>query len=698
MRNIEPSTPAWKMERDGDGIVWLTADKPDTSANVLSSHVLRELEALLDRIASPPPRGLVVLSAKKSGFIAGADIKEFTGITSAESGYRLIHAGQQVFDRLEALPCPTVAAIQGFALGGGLELALACRYRVAVGDERLSLGFPEVRLGIHPGFGGTVRSVRLIGVRAAMDMMLTGKSVRADKALRLGLVDKLVPESELRAAARQLILEPPPPHRPRLAERALSWPLVRSIVQRSLIGRVAQKARREHYPAPYAIIDLWVRYGAHGAVAFEAEARSIAQLFTTETARNLIRIFMLEDRLKALGGKPAIPFERVHVVGAGVMGGDIAAWSALRGLTVTLQDRELKLIEPALARARELFEKRLRDPAKVEAAAARLTADVAGDGVAQADVVIEAIFESLEAKRELYAALEPRMKPSAILATNTSSIVLESLAERLARPERLTGLHFFNPVSQMQLVEIIHTATTDPAVLQTAIAFTRKLDKLPVPCRSGPGFIVNRVLMPYLHEAMHAAQQGVPINVIDEAAVTFGMPMGPIELADVVGLDVAAHVGEIVADELGRPAPNLTRLRELIALGKLGRKSGAGFYLWKDGRPVKAAASAEPPPRELIDRLILVLVNECVACLREQIVEDADFIDAAVIFGTGFAPFRGGPLAYARSRGVAAVVERLEELAARYGARFQPDSGWHLVAAAGGERTGAAAVPPQPKP
>ncbi len=677
---------AWSMQRDGDDIVWLTADKPGTSTNVLSSRVLRELDALLDAIASPAPRGVVVLSGKKSGFIAGADIKAFSDITSPESGYRLVHAGQQVFDRLEALPCPTVAAIHGFALGGGLELALACRHRVAVGDERLTLGFPEVQLGIHPGFGGTVRSVRLIGVRPAMEMMLTGKPVRAQRALQLGLVDQLVPESELRAAARRIVLAPPPPRRPSLTERALSWPLVRPFVQRSLVARVAQKARREHYPAPYAIIDLWTRYGARGPLAFEAEARSIAELFTTETARNLIRVFMLQDRLKALGGKAAIPLERVHVVGAGVMGGDIAAWSALRGLTVTLQDRELTLIEPALERARALFEKRLRDPAKVAAAAARLTADVAGEGAAQADVVIEAIFESLEAKRELYAVLEPHLKPTAILATNTSSIVLESLAERLARPERLAGLHFFNPVAQMQLVEIIHTAATDPAVIQTAIAFTRKLDKLPVPCRSGPGFIVNRVLMPYLHEAMHAAQQGVPNAVIDEAAVAFGMPVGPIELADVVGLDVCAHVGEIVADELGRPAPNLTRLRELIALGKLGRKSGAGFYLWKDGKPVKPAASADPPPRDLLDRLILVLVNECAACLREQIVEDADLIDAAVIFGTGFAPFRGGPLAYARSRGVAAVVERLEELAARYGARFQPDSGWALVAGAGGER------------
>jgi len=678
---------AWRLERDSDDIVWLTVDKPGTSTNVLSSQVLRELDELLERLPSPPPRGVVLLSAKKSGFVAGADIKAFSGINSPENGYRLIHAGQRVLDRLEALPCPTVAAIHGFALGGGLELALACRYRVGAADERLALGFPEVQLGIHPGFGGTVRSVRLIGVRPAMDMMLTGKAVRGEKALRLGLLDALVPESELRAAARRLILAPPPPRRPSLAERALSWPLVRAIVQRSLIGRVSQKVRREHYPAPYAIIDLWAEYGGHGAVAFEAEARSIAQLFTTETARNLIRVFLLQDRLKAIGGKAAGPLERVHVVGAGVMGGDIAAWAALRGFTVTLQDRELKLIEPALARARELFEKRLRDPAKIADATRRLEADVGGEGVAQADVVIEAIFESLQAKRELYAALEPRMKPGALLATNTSSIVLESLAEVLADPGRLVGLHFFNPVPQMPLVEVIHSRLTDAAALQTATAFTRRLDKLPVPCRSSPGFIVNRVLMPYLHEAMYAAQQGVPLAAIDDAAVAFGMPMGPIELADVVGLDVAAHVGEIIAADLGRPAPNLSRLRELVTLGKLGRKSGAGFYLWKDGKPVKPApASAEPPPRDLTDRLILVLVNECAACLRERVADDADLIDAAVIFGTGFAPFRGGPLAYARARGVTAVVERLEELAARHGARFQPDSGWALVTGGGGER------------
>ena len=665
-------TSAWKVERDTDSVVWLTIDKPDTSANVLSSGVLVELDALLQPLAKDPPRAVIVISAKKSGFIAGADIKEFTGIANLEDGFRLIRAGQEVLNRLEALPCPTVAAIHGFALGGGLELALACRYRVGVNDERLSLGLPEVRLGIHPGFGGTVRTVRLVGVRPAMEMMLTGKPVRAEKALRIGLVDRLVPAAEdLRAAAKEIALQAPAPRSAPFSQRVLSWPIVRGFVKSKLISQTASNAPRDHYPAPYAMIDLWAR----GGDSYEAEARSIAALFLSQTSRNLVRVFLLEDRLKGLGGKGGPDVKHVHVVGAGVMGGDIAAWAAMRGFTVTLQDRGLEYIEPALKRAGELFEKRLRDPAKSAAARERLRADVNAEGVANADVVIEAVFESLEVKRELYSRLEPRMKPSAILATNTSSLLLEPLTEKLARPERLVGLHFFNPVPQMLLIEIVQSARTDPAVMQGAISFTRKLDKLPVPCRSAPGFVVNRVLMPYLHEAMFAAQEGVPLAVIDRAAVDFGMPMGPIELADVVGLDVATHVGEIIAAELGRTAPDLTRLRELVAAKKLGRKSGEGFYVWKDGKPVKPPAEAAPPP-DLIDRLILILVNECVTCLRERVVEEVDLVDAAVIFGTGFAPFRGGPLTYARNRGIDDVVARLKELAARHGPRFTPDAGW----------------------
>jgi 3-hydroxyacyl-CoA dehydrogenase/enoyl-CoA hydratase/3-hydroxybutyryl-CoA epimerase len=670
----------WSLARDADGVAWLTLDKPGTSANVLSGPVLIELDGLLAALEADPPRALVVLSAKKSGFVAGADIREFTGISDADSGYVLIHRGQQVLNRLAALPCPSVAAIHGFALGGGLELALACRYRVAVGDERLSLGLPEVQLGIHPGFGGTVRSVRLAGVRPAMELMLTGRPVRADKALRIGLVDALTTEAELRNAARALVLRSPAPRRAPLLERLLSSAPLRPLVRRSLMAQVARRAPPDHYPAPYAIIELWARHGARGAAAYEAEARSIAHLFTTPTSRNLVRVFLLQDRLKSAGGKSPLEIRHVHVVGAGVMGGDIAAWSALRGFTVTLQDRTNELIEPALRRAAELFDKRARDPARNAAARERLRADVPGDGVPQADVVIEAIFENLDAKRELYARLEPRMKPGALLATNTSSIMLEPLAERLASPARLVGLHFFNPVAQMPLIEIVHAEDTDAAALQAATAFARRLDKLPIPCRSAPGFMVNRVLTPYINEAMYAAGDGVALAAIDRTAVRFGMPMGPIELADVVGLDVGAHVGEIIARELGRPAPELPRLAALLAAKKLGKKSGEGFYLWQDGKPVKSGGGL-PAPEDLEDRLILVLVNECVACLRERVVEDADLADAAVIFGAGFAPFRGGPLAYARARGAGAIVARLEELSSRYGPRFSPDAGWALLGA-----------------
>jgi 3-hydroxyacyl-CoA dehydrogenase/enoyl-CoA hydratase/3-hydroxybutyryl-CoA epimerase len=664
------------MNTDAGGILWLTLDRPGTSTNTLCREVIQELESLLRPIAHTPPRGVVIRSGKPNGFVAGADIKEFEALTTEELGYQMVRSAQLVFDMLEALPCPTVAAIHGFALGGGLELALACRYRIAVNDERLSLGLPEVQLGIHPGFGGTVRSVRLIGVSAAMDLMLTGRPVRADKALRLGLVDRMVSATELESVARQFVESPPSPHWPSFGERALSWPGVRTLVKPRILAQVAGKVRREHYPAPYAIVELWAANGARGAGAFEAEARSIARLFQTETSRNLVRVFFLQNTLKALGGKPQAELRRVHVVGAGVMGGDIAAWCALRGLEVTLQDREQKYIDPALKRAAELFAKRVRDPAALADTQRRLRADVNGEGVPGADVVIEAIFENLDAKRELYARLEPRMKPAAVLATNTSSIKLELLAEKLSDRRRIVGLHFFNPVAQMPLVEVIRAADTREDMLRIALAFTRAIDKLPLPCMSAPGFVVNRVLTPYQQEAMIAAQEGVPLEAIDEAALAFGMPMGPIELADVVGLDVCQHVGEIISAELNRKPADLPQLAELIAQKKLGRKSGAGFYVWRDGKAVKRSAGGAQAPADLTDRMVLVMLNEAVACLREKVVESADLLDAAVIFGTGFAPFRGGPLRYARRRGIAAIVARLNELQSRYGKRFAPDAGW----------------------
>jgi 3-hydroxyacyl-CoA dehydrogenase / enoyl-CoA hydratase / 3-hydroxybutyryl-CoA epimerase len=671
-----PASVAWQRETDASGIAWLTLDKPGGSTNVLSRAVLVELAGILDGFRAAMPRGVVIRSGKSSGFVAGADVKEFVQLDNAEQAFEMVRAAHAILAQLESLPCPTVCIIHGFALGGGLELALACRYRIGVRSDKFSIGLPEVMLGIHPGFGGTVRAVRRAGMSTALEMMLTGKTLRADKALRAGFIDRLVFPADAEAVARELIARQPRQRQPRFMDRVLSWPGVRGLVKKKLVAQVAAKARREHYPAPYAIIDLWVEHGAAGDAAYEAEARSIANLMVGETSRNLVRVFMLQDRLKNLGGKTKAPFERVHVVGAGVMGGDIAAWCAQRGLNVTLQDRELKFIEPALQRAREGFEKRVKDRVKAGELMTRLTADVAGDGVPRADVIIEAIFENADAKHELFARIEPRMQAGAILASNTSSIMLEQLDDRLPDPGRLVGIHFFNPVSQLPLVEIVRGEASSEDAIQKAIAFTRRIDKLPLPCKSAPGFLVNRVLVPYLNEAMFAVQEGVPLEVVDEAALRFGMPMGPVELADVVGLDVCKHVGDIVSAALGKEKPDTARIDALVAAKKLGRKSGEGFYVWKDGKAVKATGPRPEPPADLEDRLMLALANECAAVLRDGIVTDADLVDAGTIFGCGFAPFRGGPLTYARKRGIDAVVARLEELARRYGPRFTPDAGW----------------------
>jgi 3-hydroxyacyl-CoA dehydrogenase / enoyl-CoA hydratase / 3-hydroxybutyryl-CoA epimerase len=674
------NSSAWKYEQDATGVGLLTLDVPEKSANTLGSSVLKQLSEMLAAIERTPPVGLIICSGKKSGFIAGADINEFTTFKSPDDALRTIELGQGLCDRIAALPCPTVALLQGFALGGGMELALACRYRVAVDDGKLTLGLPEVQLGIHPGFGGTVRSVQLIGVRPAMDMMLTGKNIRGDRAKKLGLVDALVPAAQADAACRSLIASKRAAHRPALLERAMSWRLVRPFITPALLRQVSARVAREHYPAPYAIVDLWSRHGAQGRAAYVAEAQSIAQLFTSSTARNLVRVFQLQDRLKALGAKPAadvVAIRSVHVVGAGIMGGDIAAWCALRGLQVSLQDRSVELVAPALLRAAELFAKRLPATADRAAAAGRLVADVEGKHVPDADLVIEAIYENLEAKKSLYASLLPRMKPTALLATNTSSLVLESLIEGMADPGRFVGLHFFNPVAQMPLVEIIQGPNTRADVLAAAAVFVRKLDKLPLPCRSSPGFLVNRVLIPYMQEGMLAVEQGMQPEIVDAAATRFGMPMGPIELSDVVGLDVCKHVGEIIGAAIGRKSPlALQRLESLVAAKQLGRKTGQGYYRWVEGKAQKLAVDASAVEQELTDRLMLTLANESVACLREGIVADADLVDAGIIFGTGFAPFRGGPLRWAQAEGPAQLQARLQQLALQHGSRFEPDAGW----------------------
>ncbi len=665
----------WQTELRSDGIVILSFDRQGASVNAFSQDALIELGDLIERLAIDPPRGVVLRSAKASGFIAGADLKEFQEFDRRGTVNDAIRRGQSVFQKLAELPCPTVAAIHGFCMGGGTEISLACRYRVASRDPSTRIGLPEVKLGIFPGWGGSARLPHLIGAPRAMDLMLTGRTVSASAAREMGLVDKVVEPAVLIDAAISLILNgvQRPASQRFLGWISNTWP-ARQILAPQMSKQVARKAPKAHYPAPYALISAWQQSAGKGIQGrLDAERKAVVKLASTPTARNLVRIFFLTERLKGLGGKEH-GIAHVHVVGAGVMGGDIAAWSAYKGFNVTLQDREQRFIDGALARAQELFAKRVKDDAKRPAVAARLKGDLAGEGVASADLVIEAIIENPEAKRDLYQSIEPRMKADALLTTNTSSIPLIELREHIQRPAQFAGLHYFNPVALMPLVEIIrHDAMAEDTEKRLA-AFCKAIDKLPVPVAGTPGFLVNRVLFPYMLEAATAYAEGIPGPVIDKAAVKFGMPMGPIELLDTVGLDVASGVGAELAPFLGLSVPAaLTTVEN----GKRGKKDGQGLYRWENGRAVKPEVPKEyTAPDDLEDRLVLPLLNEAVACLHDGVVSDSDLLDAGVIFGTGFAPFRGGPIQYIRSSGADVQLARLKALQARHGDRFAPRPGW----------------------
>ncbi|HCX33200.1 MAG TPA: crotonase [Rhodocyclaceae bacterium] len=635
---------SWTLARDADGIGWLTIDCAGAEVNTLSQATLGELSAILDDLAGKPPRALVIRSGKPSGFIAGADVEEFTRLASPDEALALVRRGWDTMEKLARLPFPTAALIRGFCMGGGLELAAACRYRIAVDEPGTRMALPEVMLGILPGWGGVKRLPALIGPAGALDLMLTGRALDARKAKKAGLVDAAVPARVMENAARTIVLEAPAPHVPSFAQRLLNGPL-KPVVARTVRRRLAAKARRDRYPAPWAILELWQKYGGDPFAPGREDPSSIAFLAAHPSTRNLIRLFGLQERLKALGRQSDFAPRRVHVVGAGTMGGDIAAWCALNGLRVTLQDRDAERIAPAIGRAGELFRKRLHDRLRARDAMDRLVPDLTGEGARQADVIIEAIFENLEAKQALFADLEKRAKPGAILATNTSSLRLSDIAAGMNEPGRLVGLHFFNPVDRMRLVEVVGGEATDPDWLRMGAAFVRAIDRLPLPVKDAPGFLVNRVLAPYLLEAFRLVDAGVAKEAIDAAAVDFGMPVGPIELADSVGLDICAAAGRSLAAQ-GETAPGT--LAALVAAGKLGRKTGEGFYRWAAGRPQKGEAGRAEAG--LVERQIGPYLAAAREAVDEGIVEDADLADAGLVFGTGFAPFRGGPLHYLATR------------------------------------------------
>ena len=659
----------WRLDYQGEHAV-LTLDVQDQSANVLSQEVLTELDGHLEKLEAKILAGVILRSGKASGFIAGADVREFETIDDPAHATELAQLGQQVLSRLAGLPYPSVAVIHGFCLGGGLELALACTYRIARDDPGTRLGLPEVRLGIHPGFAGTVRLPPLVGDFVALDMMLTGRTLSAREARRRGLVDETVPERHLMNAAVTFLKMNPPRRKAPWYRRVPAWRMLRKWAVKLMSPGVRRKALPEHYPAPWRILDLWRDHAREGQ-----EAESLGELLVSRSSRNLVHVFLLGETLKRHGKAQTHDIEHVHVVGAGVMGADIAIWAANKGFRVSLQDREPDILARAVKKAHGFFKAKLKDPRAVQEAMDRFMPDLEGHGLKRADLVIEAIVEQVGPKQDLFRSLEQKVRPQALLATNTSSIPLEVIGEALQDPSRLVGLHFFNPVAKMQLVEIVCGKETSQAALGRARAFTGAIERLPLDVKSSPGFLVNRILMPYLLEAVKLVEEGVSPVTIDNAATEFGMPMGPITLADTVGLDICLSVAEELSGPLHIDVP--ARLREIVGQGDLGRKSGRGFYQYdaRGRRRITAPAKIEVDV-PVTERLVLRLLNEAVACLREGVVSNADAVDAGMVYGTGFAPFLGGPMRYIESLGVTGISHSLHRLSQEYGPRFNPDAGW----------------------
>lgn len=670
----EVSLSHWSLHTDEQQIAWVTIDRVGSSVNSFNESLIRELDTLLDDLEKHSYRAIVFRSGKKTGFIAGADIDQFDTFRSAEEATDQIAAGQKVFQRLEKLKTPTIAMISGFCLGGGLEFALACRYRIAEEAPQTRLGLPEVKLGIHPGWGGTVRLPRLIGAMQAMDLILTGRTLSAKAASKMGVVDAAVPTRLFESTVKHFAKQAPVPRRATTLQHLTNQAVIRIPVG-FLVGRqLRKKVKRAHYPAPFSVLDHWVEHGVKSDKAFEVESQSIGRLLVSDTSRHLVHVFHRQEQLKALAKGIEFRPKHVHVIGAGVMGAGIATCCAKAGMRVTLQDLNADVLGKAVKEAHGFAKKRLKDSARIMKMMDSLMPDPEGIGISQADVIIEAVSENITLKQSIFSDIERQARPDAVIATNTSTLCLEKLSQSMASPERLIGIHFFNPVAMMPLVEVIYGANTDQQVFQKGLKFVKTIDKLPLSVKSAPGFLVNRILMPYMLEAVSLLDEGVSGPLIDAAAESFGMPMGPITLADTVGLDVCLAALESMADVIGASAPQ--GLKDKVAAGHLGKKTGQGYYQYKNDKRVDKKQNFDVIPKDVIDRLILRMLNEAMAARREGLVENDDLLDAGSIFGFGFPPFRGGIMTYIRERGMDTVSKQLHEFTERYGERFKADAGW----------------------
>ena len=673
-RGADQPFGSWRLRRGADKVAWALLDCPDTATNTISRQVLEDLSNLLETLRTAVPGALVVRSAKPAGFAAGADIRQFTATGEPDRVQRDLRDAHDVLDSLEALPCPTIAVVHGYALGAGFEIALACDYRIATQGSRFA--FPEVRLGLHPGLGGTFRLPERIDATEAMTLMLTGKPAHAHKAKQLGIADVVTLERHVEAAVRDLAARGKPARSAGLRDKVWDLGPTRRLAAMRMRSKTGEHAPPAHYPAPHALIDLWEAHGGDREAMRKGEIESFAGLLATDTAQNLMRVFFLRERLrKQAQGDPAM--RHVHVVGAGTMGAAIAGWCAIKGHRVTLSDvapdpsGKAEQSAARVARAAHLDSLEIRD------ALDRLIPDPREHGVAVADIVIEAAPEKADLKREILQTLTRRCRPDAIIATNTSSLPLEALRDSVTRPARFAGLHFFNPVSKLELVEVVAHDATSVTTLRALAKFLGTIDRLPAVVSSSPGFLVNRILTPYLLEAALLCSEGNDAGRVDGVAESFGMPIGPLELADRIGLDICLHVADSLRGHLDKPLPEAPAwLTERVAQGDLGRKTGRGIYRWSDDAPDKTRPVAGDS-RAMQERLVLPMLDAAVECLRKGVVDDADTLDAAMIFATGFAPFRGGPIHYARALGARTVVAGLQALATEHGPRFAPDEGWH---------------------
>ncbi|MCH7603851.1 MAG: enoyl-CoA hydratase/isomerase family protein [Planctomycetes bacterium] len=710
----------WTLRICDQWIAWLTFDQSDEKVNTLNEHSLAELEILLDQLTEDDRlKAMVIRSGKKDSFIAGADIEELAKITDDEDARAKSEAGQEIFAKIEAIPIPTVAVIHGACMGGGLELALACDYRLVTDHPKTILALPEVNLGIIPGWGGTQRLPRLIGLAPGLQMILTGRQIAGKKAYRMGLADGIVTEAFIEQQAgdfinrimssgqckkirkRRLKAQPS-------MMRWLAWTLPgRIVIFRQSLKQVMKKTGG-HYPAPIKALEVvrrtyWKMSLAEGLAS---EAMTFSRLACTPISRNLVRLFQATQRVKKAGGEAASKLEinSTAVIGAGIMGGGIAWALSKAGLSVRLKDVSWDALAKGLAGAagsfRFLVKRRKMSEGEMNLAMHRIAPTIDYAGFPRLDAVIEAVVEDMDLKKKVLRELEENVGDDTIICTNTSSLPLDDLASVLKRPKRFIGLHFFNPVDRMPLVEIIPCRKTSKETVLATVELVKRMGKIPLVVGNCPGFLVNRILLPYLIESAWMFEEGIEIERLDHLLEKFGMPMGPLALVDEVGIDVGYKAAKVLEAAYGERMHVPGALDKVVESGELlGKKNGRGFYLYRNGhkkpnRQVTGFAEQarkkdgiqvrEMPDGDIVDRAILIMINEAARCLEEHIVDGPEALDIAMVMGTGFAPFRGGLLRYADDRGVREIKHRLEEFEKKYGARFKPAKLIEKVAGNGG--------------